>query len=56
MMSIGYALWMVLNRIPPGPQWWDPERLVDVDGQAFTKRIHASVEPEWRSVLADQMV
>lgn len=55
MMSLQYALWMQVSRVPAGPLWWSEEHLVSGAGQQFGKRLRCVVEPDWRHILTDQI-
>jgi 2-methylcitrate dehydratase PrpD len=55
MMSLQYALWMLVSGVAPGPLWWAEEHLVDPAGQEWGKRVQCVVEPEWREILTSQI-
>jgi 2-methylcitrate dehydratase PrpD len=55
MMSLQFALWMLVSGVPSGPLWWAAEHLEDPAGQEWGKRVRCVVEPAWREILTAQI-
>jgi 2-methylcitrate dehydratase PrpD len=55
MMSLQFALWMLVSGVAPGPTWWLPDHLIDPRGQAWGGRVKCVVEPAWREILTSQI-
>jgi 2-methylcitrate dehydratase PrpD len=55
MMSLQYALWMLVSDIPSGPMWWEDRHLTDPRGREWGKRVRCVVEPAWREILTSQI-
>jgi 2-methylcitrate dehydratase PrpD len=55
MVSLRYAYALIAAGVPAGPAWWDQANVDDPAHRAFAAKIRSAVNPEWRSVMVDQI-
>lgn len=55
MISLRYAFWMIVNRVPPGPEWWAIQQVDTPEAEAFAGTIGSSIRAEWRHLMLAEL-
>jgi 2-methylcitrate dehydratase PrpD len=55
-LCLPHAYWMIANRVPPGPRWFDPAEFRDPDRQHFAKKVSCEFVEAWNEPFMAQVL